>query len=392
MTMDRGAAGGQPASDAPTQDDTGRLPWRETLMIFALLATLGLGASVVYWLIGMGPVQDRISEGFEGVVLLIAGFVTVTIFLYLGTIILRGLGMGAPTEALGMPEGSIRALIAMSLILIFAIIGVLVFRAGEGGEPETSSGLTRADIASLRADGSQIISQVQDGPPAEGQEPTFTVRSRPGMSDDSHDFGLQLLSTVATLVVAVAGFYFGSRSVADAGKTVTDQLTAIQAGRSGGGGGAPGAAGDEIVGPNPDTGAQVEPQPADDDEVTDPDAQERAAANDLDAATADATAARATADEATKSSAVAAAAAQDAAATAASARAAAKTAADTAAATGTAEAQAAAADAEADAQAAEANATAMQEAATTAEADAATARQAAEEAEALRDQLAGEVN
>ena len=45
------------------------------------------------------------------------------------------------------------------------------------------------------------------------------------MTQEAHDFGLQLMTTVSTLVVAVAGFYFGSRAVSQATTTVSDQLT-----------------------------------------------------------------------------------------------------------------------------------------------------------------------
>ena len=44
------------------------------------------------------------------------------------------------------------------------------------------------------------------------------------MTQEAHDFGLQLMTTVSTLVVAVAGFYFGSRAVSQATTTVSEQL------------------------------------------------------------------------------------------------------------------------------------------------------------------------
>ena len=103
--------------------------------IVAIAAVLGgavlVGAAIYGFITLYG--QEGPSKGLEGVVLLVAGFVTVALLLYLGTLVLRALDMGAPGEALGMPEGSIRALIAMSLILIFAIIGIQVFAAGSAG-------------------------------------------------------------------------------------------------------------------------------------------------------------------------------------------------------------------------------------------------------------------
>ncbi len=164
-------------------------------------------------------------DGFASVVLLIAGFVTVTLMLLVGTVVLTALGMRAPTQALGMPEGSIRALIAMTLILIFAIIGVVVFNAGTSSQTFTSSGITQAQIDTLHAGGAIILQQTADAATAAASPGAtlYTVIMRPSMTPDSHDFGLQLLTTVSTLVVAVAGFYFGSKATEQAMTTAASK-------------------------------------------------------------------------------------------------------------------------------------------------------------------------
>jgi hypothetical protein len=195
--------------------------------VFGIAAMLGgavLVGALIYGFITLYG-QDGPSKGLEGVVLLVAGFVTVALLLYLGTLVLRALDMGAPGEALGMPEGSIRALIAMSLILIFAIIGIQVFAAGAAGTELVSTGLTQVQIDALRADGAIVVSQTLLTPvPAPPAAPLYDVTTRQVMTQEAHDFGLQLMTTVSTLVVAVAGFYFGSRSVAQATTTVSEQL------------------------------------------------------------------------------------------------------------------------------------------------------------------------
>jgi hypothetical protein len=65
----------------------------------------------------------------------------------------------------------------------------------------------------------QIISISVVDPAASPGSERFNVTARPELSQAGHDFGLQLLTTVSTLVVAVAGFYFGSRAVAQGAKT-----------------------------------------------------------------------------------------------------------------------------------------------------------------------------
>jgi hypothetical protein len=195
--------------------------------LLALALTLGGAVGIGFGIYAFITIRSDKSpiEGFEGVFLLIAGVVSVGLLLYLGAVVLRALDMGAPAEALGMPEGSIRALIAMSLILIFAIIGVQVFNASSAGEPVVSEGVTQAQIDAMRADGAQVVQQTLQTPvPAPPAAPLYTVTTRTAMSQDAHDFGLQLMTTVSTLVVAVAGFYFGSRAVSQATTTVSDQL------------------------------------------------------------------------------------------------------------------------------------------------------------------------
>ena len=140
---------------------------------------------------------------------------SVTLLLYIGSIAFRTLGLSDQAEALGLPEGSIRALIAMTLILMFAIIGVAVFQAGEGSSASTpfvSTGVPEDQLD--RFTGSEVLEMVRVSPaPDTTGSDTFNVKTRAKMPEASHDFGLQLLSTVSTLVVAVAGFYFGSRAV-----------------------------------------------------------------------------------------------------------------------------------------------------------------------------------
>lgn len=202
-----------------------RISWGRLAAIAAILGGAVIVGFVIYAFIALEPGRSGPSKGLEGVVLLVAGFVTVGILLYLGTLIHRALDMGTPAEALGMPEGSIRALIAMSLILIFAIIGILVFNQGSAGSEAQSTGLTQAQIDALRADGAIIVSQsLQEPAPPSPAAALYDVTTRATMTREAHDFGLQLMTTVSTLVVAVAGFYFGSRSVAQASTAIQEQL------------------------------------------------------------------------------------------------------------------------------------------------------------------------
>jgi hypothetical protein len=81
-------------------------------------------------------------------------------------------GLSDPTQALGLPEGSVRAAIALSLIVIFAIISIFMYTS----------------LAS------------QTGP----------------ANVAAQDFAKQVFAVVGTLMTAVASFYFASRAAASA--------------------------------------------------------------------------------------------------------------------------------------------------------------------------------
>lgn len=180
------------------------------VVLIILLIVAGGGAALF---INLKPLLDVPALGTP--ILAVAAFVTVTLLLLIATVIFRVTSLQNRAEALGMPEGSIRAFIAMSLVVIFAVVGVSIFYVAATGELHTSHGLTAADVDRL---GNVQIIEINRTSPAPGASTpaTYDVISRAELSAAGHDFGLQLLSTISTLVVAVAGFYFGAKSVSAA--------------------------------------------------------------------------------------------------------------------------------------------------------------------------------
>lgn len=124
-------------------------------------------------------------------------------------------GISDKSQALGLPAGSVQAVIALSLILIFAVVALYV-SSSSGADQVTLTGLTPAELQTIPP--AQIVSSTPQG---SGAAVTYdVVRSieDPGQKD----INTQLLTTVSTLVVAVAGFYFGSKSVQEGSKAAID--------------------------------------------------------------------------------------------------------------------------------------------------------------------------
>ena len=132
------------------------------------------------------------------------------------------------TQALGLPEGSIRAVIALSLIVLFAILSVFLYQnisKGTGPVAEIKQ-MTPADRSLFF----QTHTNARDI-----QSVEFTVK--PGTYDVSYrssnpaseDFAKQLLVLLGTLMTAVTSFYLGAGSVTSGVKAGSDAAGASAA-------------------------------------------------------------------------------------------------------------------------------------------------------------------
>lgn len=161
------------------------------------------------------------------------------------------------TQALGLPDGSVRALIALSLIVIFAVLTLarlscsedglsdqLVTLLAEGAKDDASSPPeSPTPEATPTPEASPTPSPAAGGSPAPSPSPggfgrnastAPTPKPTPGPSsrgsrpvdraieivaarqEASQDLAKQLLTMLGTLLAAVSSFYFGSSSATSA--------------------------------------------------------------------------------------------------------------------------------------------------------------------------------
>jgi hypothetical protein len=176
-----------------------KLPW-EKIAKFLVAAGLGIALFVVFcmllWQFFGSQVQDP-SFGTESRMILsiIIGSATLLTTFALVAVIFSAINLQNRRQALGLPEGSVRAIIAFSLIIIFVIMSVYLFNmVGPRTQEVTDAKIWNKTLGEFQEiEGTALIPL----------EPT----------EDQKSIANSLITTVGTLVVALAGFYFGTRAV-----------------------------------------------------------------------------------------------------------------------------------------------------------------------------------
>ena len=184
-----------------------------------------MGGILIITLTGFGlsavPSQYENKPEIALPILVLVGAVGLLFALAFIAIAFDALNLTNRSQALALPEGSVRALIALLLITIFAITGIFLYRQISIPAIYTSTGLTLAekDIL-LKSIPKEDILSIQEKKDEKSNTVSYTFVRRIAANKESKDFAGQLLTTIGTLVVAVAGFYFGNRSVAAARKAM----------------------------------------------------------------------------------------------------------------------------------------------------------------------------
>jgi len=119
-------------------------------------------------------------------------------------------GLADAKEALGMPEGSVRAIIALSLIVLFAILTIYLYSDVSHPEVCTLAGLSQDALDKFLTSehGQKVIATVST--PLNDGSSAYTVYYQ-NISAAGGDFAKQLLVMIGTLMTSVTSFYFAAK-------------------------------------------------------------------------------------------------------------------------------------------------------------------------------------
>jgi hypothetical protein len=127
-------------------------------------------------------------------------------------------------QAMGLPEGSIRAVIALSLIVLFAILSVFLFQSiSTGGASTTIAEMSGADRTEFIRNHT-TARDIQSTPTKD--KPGFYDITYKSANTASEDFAKQLMVLLGTLMTAITSFYLGAGTVTSAVKAGTEAAAA----------------------------------------------------------------------------------------------------------------------------------------------------------------------
>ena len=187
------------------------------LKALILLGAVAIGGAL-FWLGGELKLKDAGPE-MKLPLLVIAGVVMLLLTLALVAVAYSLLDLSNRDQALALPEGSVRAVIALMLLVIFAIVAIYLYASlSSSGRIRAIEGVPSAQEADLRKQ-VNVVAVVSSTPAG-----TIKVYYK-DVSGSAEDVAKQLIVLLGTLVTAVASFYFGSSSVASAQAAVTRALS-----------------------------------------------------------------------------------------------------------------------------------------------------------------------
>ena len=176
-----------------------------TLSVLSVVITGG-----IIWVMTLLVQKENISLFRPEItlpIMIVASLAVLVTILAILSAVMGALGVSDSSNALGMPEGSIRAVIALSLILIFIVSALYLYNSIEY-TGDLSKGLPEAQFNTLLEQ--QPDKVVYFVARKDGETTVYDVKLRTEVGETSRNFATQILTIVGTLVGAVSGFYFGN--------------------------------------------------------------------------------------------------------------------------------------------------------------------------------------
>ena len=185
---------------------------------FTVILILSIALILIYYMLVTKISDINSPEEFTLPLLTIGGVIVLVLVLTLVAAIFSLIGLGTPGQAMGLPEGSIRAVIALSLIVLFAILAIYLYGSVSTGQLNTIDNLSDADRSQFFKDHPAIkdlqaaVKKNADNTPTNFYQVAYHSTNSVTGADDF----AQLLVLLGTLMTAITSFYSGAGTATSA--------------------------------------------------------------------------------------------------------------------------------------------------------------------------------
>src|SRR5450432_274064 len=200
--------------------ETSKIYKKYTIISAFLLIYGALIMSLVILLLGNSGKGFNIEKLESPAIVILAIVISVLTFT-LSSAVFSAIGKGKNSSALGMPDGSIRALIALSLIALFFIMATQIYsKVSQNGvgklehiSEDNLKEYSLKDIVSKKKVDS-LKNPAYDA--KAGDKPQYfyfyDISVKVATNSDAADMAKNIVASFITLISAISGFYFGSAS------------------------------------------------------------------------------------------------------------------------------------------------------------------------------------
>ena len=187
---------------------------RNKAIVGAIFLLLLIGGYLLVQILPNGGSDGGTSQSAVTLSLLaIGGIILMLAALAAVSILLSFLDLADKTQALALPEGSIRAVIALSLVVLFSIMSIFHFESiSSAGRIRSIEHLTAGDkeTFSRNIPESQLLGSIMTKKEFPEE---YTIYFEEYFGESADDFAKQLLILIGTLMASVTSFYFGAKTV-----------------------------------------------------------------------------------------------------------------------------------------------------------------------------------